>query len=701
MKLDFQKGVVLAVDDQEADLLIVENALKDYYSVIKTTSPFEALKLAEKHSPDVILLDIEMPDMDGFTLCKALQAIPTLVNTSFIFITSHKDVQSEAQALEIGAVDFISKPIHMEVCRLRVKSQITIKQQARSLHQAYSAMHREKTHLNTILHCIGDAVIATDKDAKITYINPVGQRLTGWTDKQAQGESIDTVMNLQDASSGKKMENPLKVALRQRRTVAMALNAELVAKDGERYRVEDTASPIVDMAGHLSGGVIVFQDVTDAIAMAIQMTHLTNHDQLTGLPNRVLLHDRMLQSITLAESTGHMVATLLIDLDNFKYINDAVGHHLGDNIIQHVARRLDGVVDSRDTVSRIGGDEFVVMISDCKSMNCINRVSSQILDAINEPFVLNGEEHRLSVSMGISIYPKDANTPEELMRHADTAMYKVKSEGKNNIAFYSNSLSHELEERLSIEKLLHQRIKEDALEVYFQPKYSLINGELTGMEALVRMFNQTGQLLPPIVFIPVAEESDLIIQLGKQVLEKSCRQAKMWLDEGRPTKVAVNIGAAQFNKFGFTKTVADTLLKCDLPAKYLELEITESALVENINAAKQAITSLQKIGISIALDDFGTGYSSLSYLRSFNFNVLKVDRSFINDIALEEQARNLFKAIKHLADSLNLNVVCEGVENEAQLNILKEMGCTEAQGYYFSKPLPVDELTNAWKPIIL
>ena len=701
MKLDFHKGVVLAVDDQEADLLIVENALSDYYSVIKTTSPLEALKLAEEHLPDVILLDIEMPEMDGFTLCKALQAIPALINTSFIFITSHKSVNSEAQALEIGAVDFISKPIHMEVCRLRVKSQITIKQQARSLHQAYTVMHREKTHLNTILHCIGDAVIATDKEARISYITPVGQRLTGWTDKQAEGKPIDTIMVLQDASTGTPMENPLKVALRQRRTVAMALNTELISKNGERFRVEDTASPIVDMAGHVSGGVIVFQDVTDAIAMATQMTHLTNHDQLTGLPNRVLLHDRMQQAITVAESTGHMVATLLIDLDNFKYINDAVGHHLGDNIIQHVARRLDGVVDTRDTVSRIGGDEFVVMISDCKNMSCINRVSTQILEAIKDPFTLAGEEHRLSVSMGISIYPNDAKTPEELMRHADTAMYKVKSEGKNNIAFYSNSLSHELEERLSIEKLLHQRIKEEALEVYFQPKYSLVDGQLTGMEALVRMFNQSGQLLPPIVFIPVAEESDLINQLGKQVLEKSCRQAKRWLDEGRPTKVAVNIGASQFNKFGFTKTVADTLLKCDLPAKYLELEITESALIENINAAKQAITSLQKIGITIALDDFGTGYSSLSYLRSFNFNVLKVDRSFINDIADEEQARNLFNAIKHLADSLNLNIVCEGVENEAQLKVLQEMGCTEAQGYYFSKPLPAEELENAWASIAL
>ncbi|NVK56571.1 MAG: EAL domain-containing protein [Alteromonadaceae bacterium] len=698
MKLDFNKGLILAVDDQEADLLIVEHALSDYYTVVTTTSPAKALTIARDLTPDIIILDIEMPEMDGFALCKALQAIPTLSDTAYLFITSHSDISYEAKALAMGAADFISKPINLDICRLRVKSQMTIKQQASSLHEAYSVLHREKMHLSTILHSIGDAVIATDTKEHITYINPVAERLTGWSQKEAVGLGLTEVMVLRDASSGECMVNPLHVALEQKRCVAMALNAEIISRDGTRYRVQDIASPIMDVEGnHVIGGVIVFQDVTDAIAMTTKMTHLTNHDQLTGLPNRILLHDRMLQAIKNISHTDRMVTALLIDLDNFKYINDSVGHHVGDAIIQQVARRLEAVCDAYTTVSRIGGDEFVVLLSDCESMSYINTIASSVIETVNVPVVVEGEAHRLSVSMGVSIFPKDAQTPEELLRHADTAMYKVKSEGKNNFSFFADELSEDLKERVNIEKMLHRTLDDNALLVYFQPKYSLTDGGLTGMEALVRMKRGDGSVMSPYSFIPVAEESGLIKQLGKQVLDKSCQQAKAWLDAGTPVKVAVNIGASQFNEFGFTKTVADTLSKYNLSPEWLELEITESALIQNINSAKKAIMSLQRLGVSIALDDFGTGYSSLSYLRSFNFDVLKIDRSFIQDIDSDQQALSIVKAIVNLADSLKLEIVCEGIETHAQLLALKAMGCEQGQGFYFAKPQPADALKNAWK----
>ena len=695
MKLDFNKGTVLAVDDQAADLLIVESALADYYTVITTTQPDEAIVLAEKYMPDVILLDIEMPEMDGFTLCRALQNLPALSSSSFIFITSHTDIKFEMESLSLGAADFISKPIHLDVCRLRVKSQMTIKQQSQSLHQAFSVLHREKKHLDTILHSIGDAVIATDTKGLVSFINPVAQRLTGFTQKEAVGEALDTVMVLQDASSKQLMINPLHVAMEQKRTVAMALNTEIVSKDGTRYRVEDTASPIFDMEGmHILGGVIVFQDVTAAVAMTTQMTHLANHDQLTGLPNRVLLHDRMMQAISAAQNTDRLVAALLIDLDNFKYINDAAGHHFGDAIIQQVAIRLEEVADIYTTVSRIGGDEFVILLGNCSGYGYINQMLKKITEAVNKPVQTEGEEHRLTVSIGVSIYPKDACTPEELMRHADTAMYKVKSQGKNNYSFYADELSEDLRERVNIEKLLHLRLDEQAMLVYYQPKFSLTDSTLSGMEALVRMEGRDGGIMTPFSFIPVAEECGLINRLGREVLDKACKQAKAWLDNGTPIKVAVNIGASQFNEFGFAKTVADTLLKHNLPAKWLELEITESALIQNINSAKKAISSLQKIGITIALDDFGTGYSSLSYLRSFNFDVLKIDRSFIVDIETDKQALRIVKAIVELADSLKLNVVCEGIETQRQLLALKEMKCDQGQGYYFAKPQPAKTINE-------
>lgn len=697
MELDLNKGTVLAVDDQASDLLVVENALSDYYFVVTTTCPKEAITLAKHHKPSVVILDIEMPDIDGFSLCKMMQAMPELSSSSFIFITSHNDIKIETKALKLGASDFISKPIHSEICKLRVKSQMTIQQQSKSLSGAFAALNRKKGHLDTILKSIGDAVIATDNDSIVTFINPVGTRLTGFSEREALGRPISEVMQLQDAISGQLMTNPLTIALAQKRTVSMALNAEIKSKDGHRYRVEDTASPIFDANEmQVLGGVIVFQDVSDKIAMSTEMTHLINHDQLTGLPNRMLLHDRMLSAINAVKYSDRLVAALLIDLDNFKYINDASSHELGDVIIKQIATRLYNVGDESVTLARIGGDEFVLLLSDCAGFAYINQVLSHVADSINTPLEIDGTQHRLTASIGVSIFPTDAKTPEELIRHADTAMYKVKSEGKNGISFYANELSEDLKERVNIEQLLHRRLEEKALLVYFQPKFYLSSGELSGVEALVRMNNWDGSVMTPFSFIPIAEESGLIKLLGKEVLDKSCAQAKAWLDAGTPMKVAVNIGASQFNEFGFTTTVSDALQKHDLPSKWLELEITESALIQDINSAKKAIQSLQHMGISIALDDFGTGYSSLSYLRSFNFDVLKIDRSFIIDIETNEQALRIVKAILNLAESLNLDIVCEGIETEAQCLALKEMGCEQGQGYYFAYPQPASNLTLAF-----
>ncbi|WP_334064622.1 putative bifunctional diguanylate cyclase/phosphodiesterase [Alteromonas genovensis] len=690
-ELDLQKGTVLAIDDQKSDLLVIESALSDMYQVITTTSPEDALVLAKQLLPDVILLDIDMPKISGFELCRAMQNIPELSFSSFIFITSHNKASIETEALELGAADFIGKPIHLDICRLRVQSQMLIKQQSRSLHKAYILLHSEKNHLNTILRSIGDAVIATDNNECVTFINTVAQRLTGYSEKESLGRPIAEIMNLRDASNHESMRNPLSIALEQQRAVAMALNAELIGQDGTRYRVEDTASPIFDMEGkHIIGGVIVFQDVTASVAMSTQMTHLTHHDHLTGLPNRVLLHDRMLQAISLSQDSEIMVAALLIDIDNFKYVNDAKGHHLGDTIIKHVASRLKSVGDAYTTVSRIGGDEFVILLSRCKSYSYVNQIASSVISTINTPFQLDDQEHRLTVSVGVSVFPDDAKTPEQLMRHADTAMYKVKNDGKNGVSFYANELSENLEERVSIEQLLHQRLEENAMIVHFQPKFSLKGNRITGMEALVRMEGHNGELMSPFTFVPIAEECGLIKSLGKAVLEESCRQAKKWLASGTPVKVAVNIGASQFNEFGFAQTVKETLAEYGLPAQWLELEITESALIQNINSAKKAIYSLQQLGVSVALDDFGTGYSSLSYLKSFNFDVLKIDRSFIIDIETDKQALSIVKAIFDLSNSLHLEVVCEGIETQSQMQALKEMGCEYGQGYYFAYPKPAE-----------
>lgn len=686
-------ALILAVDDEATQLEVIKGALNAHYQVITTTSPQHALALAEQYTPDIVLLDIDMPEINGFELCRSLQEIPSLLSTSFVFITSHHDAEIEVKALELGAVDFITKPIHINVCLMRIKNQMVIRQQADSVKEALNQTHAEKTHLKTILRSIGDGVVATDINKKITFINPVAQRLTGFLASEAIGNAITDILKLNYASNTSSVLDPLDIAMSQKRVVTMSLDVELYSRSGKRYQIELTASPLFDIENiDLIGGVLAFQNISDVVTMANQMTHLANHDHLTGLPNRVSLNNRLKQEVARARHTNHLVAVLMFDIDNFKYLNDTIGHDRGDEVIKTVANRLQTICDDTTIISRVGGDEFVVLLVDCASHEQIDKVASQIFEEISKPFNVSEERYRLTMSMGISICPSDANTADDLIRHADTAMFKVKSEGRNAHAFYNETLSDELRERVNIERLLHQRLDENALVIHYQPKYSIETGTITGVEALVRLVGHEEQLIPPDKFISVAEKSNLIQLLGEQVLAKSCLQVKNWLDSGVKMGVAVNIGASQFNAPGFVALIAKTLKKYGVPPHMLELEITESALIQNVVNANKTISALQSLGVTVALDDFGTGYSSLSYLKSFNFDLLKIDKAFIRDIGENKKAFSILTAIKTMAESLNLRLVCEGIETRQQQEMLEALKCEQGQGYLFCRPLPSDEL---------
>jgi len=685
---------VLVVDDEPSTLLIIESSIQSICNVVSTSTPAKAVDLAEMYSPALIILDIDMPETDGFELCRRLSALPETCDSGIIFVTSHTSVEMESKALSLGAIDFIPKPINQKVCRLRVSNHLRLYSQTRALKTAHEALYSEKTRLSVTLESIGDAVISTDKNGLIKFMNRTAQRLTEWRETEAIGQPICKVMALKDALSGKALFNPLDIALSQERIVGMPLNAQLVGKQGGLYRVEDSAAPIFSEKGELEGGVIVFQDVTEAIAMATEMSHLTNHDQLTGLPNRVLLHDRMSQAVASAQASGKKVAVLLIDIDNFKYLNDLLGHQIGDAVIKHVARQIETVSGSAPTLSRIGGDEFVLLLDEVQSIAAANRMAHSVLSTSKIPFLSDNEEHFFSLSIGISVYPYDASSPDELMRHADTAMYKVKSQGKNNFAFYSEELYDQMKGRVKLEKLLHQSLKEESLVVHYQPKVCMESREVLGAEALVRLMDDTGNIVPPNDFIPIAEEVGLISKLGQQVLKKACRQAKSWLEQGTPLKVAVNIAAQQFNDSNFIGSVRQTVDDLQLPVEFLELEVTESALISSFEVAQNTINTLKDLGISVALDDFGTGYSSLSYLRAFNLDVLKIDRSFVKDAITDTQAQSIVKAIINLAEMLGLQLVCEGIETDLHFELMKELGCHEAQGFLFSRPLSADDFNR-------
>lgn len=676
---------ILIVDDEPDSLVILASLLDGLGVVISASSGEEALVLAKKHQPSIAILDIEMSGINGIELCEMLKADPNTADVSVIFITSHTEANIEYKALEIGGVDFISKPLDGKICRQRIKNHIELKKASEALQHAENVSFKEKERFRVTLNSIGDAVIATDAQGLITYMNPIAEHMTGWLMKSALSRKIEDVMTLRDAETKATVINPIRLALEQNRIVGLALNCQLVSRDNVVYRVEDSASPIKHK-NRIIGAVIVFHDVSEAVAMAVKMNHIANHDQLTDLPNRVLLHDRITTSINIAQTNQSAIALLLIDIDRFMLINDSVGHYEGDRIIQMMAKRLVKFKAAASTLARIGGDEFVLLVPNINKYTDVDNIAENIVEAFRAPFVINDQEYKLTVSIGISLYPFDANSEERMMRHADVAMYRAKEQGRDQHCFFSNELETTLLQRHNIETVLREAIKTDALEVHFQPQIDLSNGKIVAAEALARLKHQ-GSYIPPLDFIPVAEEVGLINRLGEQVLLKSCQTAYRWQAAGHRIKVAVNIAPKQLSSPEFYDQVIDILSKTKLPAKYLELEVTESALMHDLEATKLLLQRFRQAGISIAIDDFGTGYSSLSYLRLFNVHTLKIDQSFVFDMLEDEQSLSIVKAIIGLANALSLTIIAEGIETEKHSLSLTELGCDIGQGYFYSKPL--------------
>ncbi|GGW84489.1 two-component system response regulator [Alteromonas halophila] len=685
---------VVIFNDDSSSLSTFASALSATYTIMSPDNPENVLATCIELKPLVVILDIELSQENGLDAARLLKANPATSYISIIFTTSHYSSEIEGKALAAGASDILPKPLQTQTVALRISNQLKLIHQTSALEKVNRQLYSEKKHLHATLASIGDAVITTNQHMLVTFMNPAAERITGWKSNAAVGLAIDEVMDLRDVSSDKKAINPLYTALRENRAAGVMHSSKVVNKVSGEFRIKDSASPVVDQNGELIGGVIVFQDITEAIAMATKMSHLAHHDHLTGLPNRLLLNDRLAMLIKEASLNNNKLAFLLVDIDNFKLMNDTLGHNGGDAVIKYVAQKLEEVVPESVTISRVGGDEFVILLRDIQHLTHLNKIASHILSMAEEQVLINNQYVRISLSIGISLFPYDAKDADQLMRHADNAMYNVKGNGKNNYAYYSQDLTAQLTKRVSIERALHAALKEGRLQVYFQPQINMVTGKLTGAEALARLTGEDGRFIPPDEFIPIAEEIGLISSLGKLVLEKSCAQARQWLDQGTACKVAVNVAAQQFNDHRFSETVVATMKKYNLPSQYLELEITESALVEDFNSANLTLEALKRSGISVALDDFGTGYSSLSYLRSFKLDVIKIDKSFVKDVTCDPQAACIVKAIIGLAKSLNLHLVCEGVESCEHEALLIKLGCADAQGYLYSKPLPVDDFND-------
>ena len=471
--------------------------------------------------------------------------------------------------------------------------------------------------------------------------------------------------------------------------------------NGNLRIISTSGRPIFDEQGNFTGYRGTGRDITEQKQVEEKIRHMAHHDALTGLPNRVLLHDRVSQAIAQAQRNREVLAMLFIDLDRFKTVNDSLGHHVGDLLLKTVGQRLETCTRGSDTIARIGGDEFVVLLGDLDQPEDARHVALKVLDALAEPATIDTHELRVTPSIGICAYPHDGTDVETLMRNADTAMYHAKQMGRNNYQFFTQSMNDAAQERLALENDLRHAVERGEFLLHYQPQLDLKTGRIIGFEALVRWMHPQRGLVGPAQFIPAAEETGLIGQVGEWVLREACSQARAWHHAGHTLQVSVNCSAQQFQRESFVETVGAVLRETGLAASCLDLEITESVIIQHSEAVMARFQALDDMGVRISIDDFGTGYSSLSYLKRFAIHQLKIDQSFVRDISSDPDDAAIVSAIIAIAHSLGLRVVAEGLEAPEQLAFLRSLGCDVAQGYYFSKPVPAEEfgrLLETWNP---
>ncbi len=553
----------------------------------------------------------------------------------------------------------------------------------------------EKERAQVTLNSIGDAVLSTDIAGKVTYLNVVAETMTGWTRAEAEGHALTDVFQIIDGATHKPVPNPLELAIRENKAVKLTPNCVLVRRDGHKFAIEDSAAPIHDRDGQIRGAVIVFHDVSAARAMVMEMCHLAEHDALTDLPNRLLLNDRFTQAISMARRNQKRVAVLFLDLDGFKQINDSLGHTVGDKLLKSVAVRLLTCVRKSDTVSRWGGDEYVILLSEVGQAEDAAVSATKIIAELKGEHSIGKYRLHITASIGISTYPEGGVDAETLIKNADMAMYHAKENGRDNYQFFEKEMNSRAVARQSLEGEIRCALERDELLLHFQPKVNLKTGAITSVEALVRWQHPERGLLQPGQFLAVAEDSGLILGIGRWVLREACRQMRAWLDAGlSAVPVAVNISPREFRSADFFESVRAALKQTDLDPKFLELEITEAVLMQNAASTSSALAELKAIGVRLAVDDFGTGYSSLSYLTRFPIDALKLDQSFVRNINVNKNDAIVARTIITMGRSLKLTVIAEGVETKEQLAFLRAAGCDEAQGYYFSRPVPAEQFAK-------
>jgi predicted signal transduction protein with EAL and GGDEF domain/DNA-binding response OmpR family regulator len=701
---------VLLVDDDEVNLLLTSIALRERgFSITEATSGERAIQILADWLPDVVVLDAMMPGMDGFQTCRELRALPGFESLPVLMLTGLDDDASINRAYEAGATDFFVKSTHWSLLAGRLRYLLRSSRTRMELERSKSKLARaqdlarmgsfdwRRDHGSPVFSVEGLRVFGLGPGARLEF-----RQLLRMLPPEDRAGFMNVLHDVIGHGS------------------VLATDVPVTLADGRQRIVHTEAEPEFNEHGNLAGYTGIVQDVTDRRMAEDKIRHLANFDAMTGLPNRRQLIWRTERALEYARRLNHQVSLLLIDLDRFKVINDTLGHGAGDELLIEVARRLrscvrhsDQVMESSleamgsrshrtlEAVGRLGGDEFVALLPEVTDERDAERVAVRILDLMREPIFVGGQECFVTASVGIAMYPRDGLSVADLLRNSDIAMYSVKAQGRNAASLYRPALAGKGREKLELESALHKAIERNELVLHYQPKIDVRAAKMVGAEALMR-WQRGSVLVPPGDFIPLAEETGLIIPLSEWAIREAARQARVWQDNfGFADSIAVNLPNRLFERTDLVEHIHQAVTMYGVPHHAIELEITETGLMKDLQNVIPSLHRLNEIGVEISIDDFGTGYSSLAYLTTLPISELKIDRSFVRDLGLTPQSSAVVTAIIALARSLGLRVIAEGVENLRQMEVLHRLGCGVMQGFLFSRPQPPEDIETWLQQTVL
>jgi len=678
------QALVLVVDDEAFMRRAFRDALEAAgYRVEEACCGREALDLFQRVRPGLLILDLVMPGMDGFETCAALRSRDVGRHTPILAVTGLRDTASIHRAVEVGATDFITKPVNWELLGYRLRYLLRTG-------QALEKLIRSEADLRLLragVEALPIGITISDPEGRILYTNPAEATMHGYLVEELLNRQAQ-VLAPHHLHCTWPLEKIEKYGVWRRESVNQR-------KGGEEFPVQLSSVAVRNPEGEFLGITTACEEITERKRNEARIHQLAYYDPLSNLPNRTLFLDRLQKALALADRTTQPVAVLFLDLDNFKDINDTQGHDFGDRLLKEVAQRLSGCIRTTDTLARIGGDEFVVMLTSAGGQMTASATATRILESFRSPFDIEDRRIYAGISIGIALYPDDASDLEGLMRSADTAMYQAKARGRQNFQFFSASMNQEVVEKVALESALRQAIEREEFTLSYQPQWDLRTGRSCGVEVLLRWHHPDLGEVSPTRFIPLAENSGQIIRLGEWLLRAACTQASLWAQAGCPVeRVAVNISGHQLREPGFPDFLLGLLAETNIDPGKLDLEFTESVLMEHAGQAMAVLKALREMGIHFSIDDFGTGYSSLSYLKHFPVNRIKIDRGFIAGIGCDPGDGAIVAAVIALSHTLKIRVLAEGVENREQLEFLKGHGCDEVQGYLLGAPMSATELAR-------